>query len=138
MPRINFADINAISDFAPLPEGEYQCRLSDIEADVTRAGDPMWKVRLTVESGEYAGRLLFDNLVFSPKALPRVKLVCQSCGLDVSGEINLEPADLLEKHVRVTTYVEEYTDDHGATKARNRIPWDGYGTLAGNDDGCPF
>ncbi len=138
MPRINFATIDAIANFAPLPDGEYPSILSDIETDVTRAGDPMWKLRWTVEGGEFAGRLLFDNLVFSAKALPRVKLICESCGLDVSGEVDLEPAMLLEKRARITTYIEEYVDDNGATKARNRIPYDGYASAAGGDDDCPF
>ena len=139
MPKINFDTVDAISDFAPLPDGEYICSLSDIETDVTRAGDPMWKLRWTVEEGECAGRLLFDNLVFSAKALPRVKLICESCGLDVSGEIDLEPAMLLEKRSRITTYIEEYVDDSGATKARNRIPYDGYASAtASGDDNCPF
>lgn len=138
MPRINFADINNISEFAPLPDGDFICRLADIEADVTRSGDPMWKLRWEVEAGEYAGRLLFDNLVFSAKAMPRVKHVCAACGLDVSGEIDLEPPVLLGKRARVTTYVEEYVDDHGTAKARNRIPWDGYAAAAANGDDCPF
>lgn len=138
MPKINFADVNAVADFAPLPDGEYLCRLGDIETDVTRAGDPMWKLRWIVEGGEQAGRILFDNLVFSPKAMPRVKLICQSCGLDVSGEIDLEPAMLLEKCARITTYVEEYRDEQGVAKARNRVPFGGYATVAAGDDNCPF
>jgi len=138
MPRLNFATIDAIANFAPLPDGARICTLTDIETDVTRAGDPMWKLRWTVEGGEYAGRLLFDNLAFSAKALPRVKLICECCGLDVSGEIDLEPGMLLEKRARVTTYIEEYVDDSGATKARNRIPYDGYASAEGSDDDCPF
>jgi hypothetical protein len=138
MPKIDFNNVSAIADFAPLPDGEYVCRLGDIETDATRAGDPMWKLRWIVESSEHAGRILFDNLVFSAKAMPRVKLVCASCGLDVSGEIDLEPAILMDKHVRVTTYVEEYTDEHGTTKARNRIPFDGYAAVGGSDGNCPF
>ena len=138
MPRIDFAHVDGVSDFAPVPDGEYVCRLSDIETDTTRGGDPMWKLRWVVESGEHAGRLLFDNLVFSKKALPRVKLVCEACGLDVSGAVDLEPPLLLEKHARIATYVEEYRDEAGASKARNRIPYSGYSPVAGGDDACPF
>lgn len=137
MPRIDFRNIGEISDFAPLPDSEYVCRVSGIEVEMTRGGDPMWKLRWTVESGEFAGRLLFDNLVFSLKALPRVKLICASCGLDVSGEIDLEPAMLLEKRARVTTYIEGYADEHGAAKTRNRIPFNGYAPVNDHDD-LPF
>lgn len=138
MPRIDFSHVDGVGDFAPLPEGEYVCRLSDVEVDVTRSGDAMWKIRLMIEGGEHAGRLLFDNLVFSPRALPRVKLICASCGLDVSGVVDLEPPLLLDKRVRVTTYVEEFVDDHGTAKARNRIPFDGYAAIVANGGECPF
>jgi hypothetical protein len=139
MPRINFATIDSVSDFAPLPDGEYTCVLADIETDITRAGDPMWKLRWTVEGGEHAGRILFDNLVFSAKAMPRVKLVCGSCGLEVTGEVDLEPTMLLGKHARITTFIEEFRDDQGAAKVRNRIPFGGYSAVsAADDDNCPF
>jgi hypothetical protein len=138
MPKIDFNNVSGISDFAPVPDGDYICRVGDIETDVTRAGDELWKMRLIIEAGEHAGRILFDNISFGARALPRVKLVCASCGLDVSHEIDLEPSALLEKRVRVTTYVEEYVDDHGASKARNRIPFDGYAAIAANGDDCPF
>lgn len=138
MPRIDFSQVDGVTDFAPLPDGEYVCRLGDVEPDITRSGDAMWRLRWVVESGEFAGRLLFDNLVFSAKAMPRVKLVCESCGLDVSGALDLEPALLLQKRARIATYVEEYVDDHGTTKARNRIPWHGYSAATEGDADCPF
>ena len=139
MPRINFATIDSVSDFAPLPDGDYVCSLADIETDVTRAGDPMWKLRWAVESGEYAGRILFDNLAFSAKAMPRVKLICASCGLDVSGEVDLEPTMLLGKRASVSVFIEEFRDDQGAAKVRNRIPFGGYAPICtADDDNCPF
>jgi hypothetical protein len=138
MPKINFANVSAVSAFAPLPADDYVCRMGDIETDVTRSGDTMWKLRWTVESGEHAGRILFDNLVFSARAMPRVKLVCESCGLDVSGELDLEPTVLMDKRARVTTYIEEYCDEQGVTKARNRVPFDGYRPIAANGADCPF
>ncbi len=138
MPRIDFDNVESPSSFAPVPDGEYPVLVSDIEADFTRAGDEMWKLRLTIQGGDHQGRLLFDNLVFSPKAMPRVKLVCEACGLAVAGVVDLTPAMLLDKPARVTTFVEEYTDDHGATKARNRIPFDGYSRIDAVSDDCPF
>lgn len=138
MPRIDFNKVDPISSFAPVPEGEYICRLSDVETDVTRAGDTMWRLRWIVEGGEHDGRILFDTLNFSRKAMPRVRLVCESCGLNTSGAIELEPAMLLEKQVRVTTFVEQYTDEHGTTKARNRIPFGGYRAVGEIDDDLPF
>ena len=138
MPKIDFNNVTGVTSFVPLPDGDYVCKLTDIETDVTRAGDEMWKLRWTVDEGEHAGRLLFDNLVFSSKAMPRTKLVCEICGVDVTGEVNLEPAMILNKQARVTTYIEQYVDEHDALKARNRIPYEGYVALGSAGADCPF
>ena len=138
MPRVDFTDVGDVADFAPIPDGEYLVRIVDIETDATRAGDEMWKLRLMVEGGEHDGRLLFDNLVFSAKAMSRVKLICSSFGLDVSGVLDLDTPMLMDKRALVTTYQEEYEDDRGQAKVANRIPFDGYGCVPGDSDDTPF
>lgn len=138
MPRIDFSNVSDNNDFAPIPDGHYVGRLTDVEIDRTKAGDEMWRLRWTIEGGEYAGRLLFDNLVFSSKALSRVKLVCGCCGLDTTGTVELEPTMLLDKRIEITTYQEEYTDDAGRTKATNRIPFDGYSFVPSSSPSTPF
>ena len=138
MPRVDFPAIADTNDFAPLPDGEYVCALTDIEVDRTRAGDEMWKLRWTVQDGEFAGRLLFDNLVFSQRALSRVKLVCGVCGVDTSGAVDLQPDMLLEKRAVVSTFQEEYTDEQGRTKVANRVPFEGYASPRSDADDTPF
>lgn len=138
MPRIDFHDVADVSDFSPVPDGEYHCCIADVEQDVTRAGDEMWKLRWRVEGGEHAGRFLFDNLIFSPRALPRAKLICAACGLDVSGEVDLTPDMLANRQAMITTQIEEYEDGNGTTKVRNTIPWDGYRAVPQAGDKAPF
>ena len=142
MPRIDFPAIEDTNEFVPLPEGPYTCTLDRIEEGTTRHGDVLWKLRFHVDKGEYAGRYIFDNLVFSQKALPRVKLLCSRMGIDVSQERNLTRDELLDRHVVVAVYVEEFQTDDGQTKQCNRVPWDGFTTAyAGgveNDDDLPF
>ena len=122
MPRVDFSNVGDVADFSPIPDGEYLVRLVDIETDATRSGDEMWKLRLQVEGGEHDGRLLFDNLVFSAKAMSRVKLICASFGLDVSGTIDVEPELLLDKRAMVSTYQEEYEDDRGQQEKQRHVP----------------
>ena len=138
MPRVDFSNVGDIADFAPIPDGEYQVRVVDIETDMTKSGDEMWKLRLQVESGEHDGRLLFDNVVFSPKAMPRVKLICESFGLGVSGVVDLDTPMLLNKCALVTTYQEEYEDDRGQAKVNNRVPYDGYACVTTDATDVPF
>jgi hypothetical protein len=138
MPRVDFPSISDTADFSPLPDGDYVCQLTDVEIDHTKAGDEMWKLRWAVQDGEFAGRLLFDNLVFSQKALSRVKLVCGVLGIDTSGQLDLQPDMLLDKRALVSTYQEEYVDGQGRTKITNRIPFEGYAYVPATGASTPF
>ena len=49
MPTIDFHDVPDAHDFSPVPDGEYLCRVEDAEETLTRSGDPMWRVRFSIE-----------------------------------------------------------------------------------------
>ena len=136
MPRIDFSKIDDVQDFSPIPAGTYQVKVADVEETTTQNGDPMWKMVLQVTKGEHEGRRLFDNLVFTERALSRVKLVCSSLGADVIGAVDLTPDMLLGKECQATTIVEDYLDNEGTTKRRNCVPFAGYKPLgSGSTDG---
>jgi len=126
MPRIDFSAVEDAKDFTPLPEGEYLCRVDNVEESLTGAGAEMWKLRLAVVSGEHKGRYVFDNLVFSEKALKRAKFVLRCLGIDVSGEIDVTREMIVGKQANVRVDLEEYADDEGREKKRNRVPFAGY------------
>jgi len=144
MPKIDFSKVDDARDFSPVPAGKYLCRLSEIEEASTQHGDEMWKLRFEVVKGPYAGRFIFDNLVFSEAALKRVKLICSRLGLDVSKELDLTP-DLIKGRVAILTVdIQPYEDAEGRTKQRNTVPFAGYERAsesdappagAGEDDG---
>ncbi len=126
MPKIDFSTIDDVNDFSPIPPGKYPCEVDQVEESTTQFGDAMWLLRFVVQGGEYVGRYIFDNLVFSEAAKPRVKLFCSRIGLDVSGEIDLKPA-MIEGHAcAVSVEIEEYEDREGNTKKRNKVPFAGY------------
>ena len=131
MPRIDFNHVDDVQDFAPLPDGKYLCRVSDVEEARTQYGDEMWKLRLAVEAGPHRGRYIFDNMVFSDAAMKRVKLICSRLGLDVSGEIELTPALIRGKNCYVTVETEDYEDHEGTTKRRNVVTFAGYERAVG-------
>jgi len=126
MVTINFADIESVNDFEPLPDGEYNCRLAEIIETFTHGGDDMWKLQFVVEDGKYTGRYVFDNMVFSERAYPRIKLICHSLGLDVAGQMDLEPAAMINKRCVLTVMSDEYIDDLGKTRKTNTVPFNGY------------
>lgn len=126
MPKIDFSQIDDVQDFSPLPEGDYLCRLAEIEESTTQNDDELWKLKFEVIEGEYAGRYVFDNMVFSEAALKRAKLICSRLGLSVSGEIDLAPGMIEGRTCYLTVEIDEYEDSEGRIKKRNVVPFAGY------------
>ncbi len=126
MPKINFSKVDDVHDFSPIPPGKYLCRLAEIEESSTQHGDEMWKLRFEVAEGQYVGRYIYDNMVFSDQALKRVKLICSRLGLDTSREIDLTPKLLEGRTCILTVEVEDYEDHEGKTKKRNTVAFAGY------------
>lgn len=118
MPKIQFGNVQPAG---PLPDGEYTCRIERVERTQTRRGDEMWKLRLVVQDAQYAGRVVHDNIVFSPTAMPRVKLLCESLGITTSGVVDLVP-EMIEGGVcLVFVGVAEYMGS-----LQNKVRFDGY------------
>jgi hypothetical protein len=72
-------------DFSPLPNGDYDCKIIEASSKPTSTGKPMIKVKAEVQTGQYAKRLLWDNLVIStdsPKAMSFFFRKMKALGLD--------------------------------------------------------
>lgn len=120
-----------MSGFDPLPDGQYPVKVVEVEERSTSKGDPMWSLQLEVLSGQYAGRIIFDNITWSEAGMKRVKFVLRRLGLELSGEQEIKPEDLVGKAALVTTMIDTYfSEKHGKEKRRNQIPFDGYERLA--------
>ena len=61
--------------------GRYKVRVSDADLVKTRAGDDMVNLYLEVVGGEFAGKVVIDRLVQTPKALFRTVGFMQALGL---------------------------------------------------------
>lgn len=57
-------DTGASADFSPIPPGQYQLLIDAGEIKQTKAGDDMLVLTYVVENGEFAGRKIWDNLVY--------------------------------------------------------------------------
>jgi len=140
--KIPFNKIDNIADYEPLPDGTYSCRVADVKEGVSSKGSPLWRLRLVVLAGDHVGRAVFDQLVFSPAALRRVKLVCACLGLDVNQPMDLAPDMLVGRTCRVQVITEEYVDQEGESRRANKVPFDGYQPTAApgddSEDGMPF
>lgn len=126
--RVDFSVIQDIESFVSVPEGEHVCRIAEIREGATRDGSPRWSLRLEVADGDYAGRTAaWDALNWSERGLPRVKEILSRLGYDVSGTLDISPADLMDVWVRVRLMAEEREDPlSGRRISRLRVPFLGY------------
>lgn len=128
MPRFDARSVDEAGDFTPIPEGTYPCECQSIETKSTKSGDVMWNIKWRVISGEYEGKIFYDNLVFSEAALSRVKLVAKRVALlDVdSGPVDFETRHLQDKCAMITVEINEYTNDQGKQVRNNKPTFGGY------------
>lgn len=140
MPKVDWDSVPDNKDFSPLPDGQYCCVLNDIGAGVTRNNDEMWKLKFKVTEGKHSGRLIFDNMIFSEKAMPRVKLIASRLGFKAVGESELTPELIMGSKVMITVFTEDYIDNNDVKKKRNVVPYNGYDKCDGksDDDDLPF
>ena len=72
MASANWADLikdaaaNGGGSFEPLPDGDYDLKITEASHTVTQTGKVMFKTTNTVQTGPHANRKVWDNLVVSP------------------------------------------------------------------------
>ena len=118
MPKVNFDEI---PDSELVAEGDYKCTIEYVEEKTARTGAEMWSLRLRITEGMYKGETIWDNLVFSGKAINRVKILCKAAGVATKGSIDLQPKLLTGKSVIVNVFHEAY---QGQMQAK--VPFRGY------------
>jgi len=127
MPKIDFSKINDANNYEPIPEGKYLCELSEVEEKQTKTGDEMWNLKFAVVYPLlHEGRVIFDRMVFSEKAMSRVKLICSRLGIETKGIVDLDPKDILHQQCYLNLIIEDYTSEEGVQKKRNTVPYAGY------------
>lgn len=138
MPRINLTGTEGVKDFPVVPPGDYIATVTHVEQRKTKTGDEMWPARLRILDGPYAGQLLFDHLVFSPRAMKRVKHILEALRIDISGEIDITPEMIKGRACRVRVEGKEsYVASDGAEKTRSKIAFAGYQAL-GEDEAAKW
>lgn len=104
--------------------GRHRCMLERAQPTVARSsGNPMWNLRwrVTAEDDPDLRRLIFDRLVFTPRAIKRAKELYAECGVTWPGEAAAKPSDIEGSTLWVRVIHEEWQGE-----ARAAVPWDGY------------
>ena len=126
--RFDFSQVQDSESFVSITEGIYLCRIGEVREGLSRDGSVRWSLRLEVADGEYAGRTAgWDSLTWSERGIRRVKRTFEVLGLDVQGELEGAPADLVGLRVRARFEMEEREDPlTGSRQMRLRVPYAGY------------
>jgi hypothetical protein len=126
--HFDFRQVQDIDSFVSIPEGVYVCRVAEVREGLARDSSVRWSMRLEVAEGEYAGRTAgWDSLTWSERGIRRVKRVLEVLGLDVGGEVEVQPSDLIGLEARIVFQTEEREDPFsGRRTLRLRVPYAGY------------
>lgn len=134
MPEYDWDKVEEAQGYSPLPDGKYYCVVEKADLGTTANGDEMFKLEFKVLEGAFKGRKLFDNIIFSERALGRAKLMLKRMGLELNGKVNVKWSDVQgRKVIVVCDGTEDYTTKDGETRTKNLIPFDGYERVP--DDG---
>lgn len=126
--RFDFSQVEDVQSFISIPPDTYLCRVAEVREGRARDDSPRWGLRLEVVDGEYAGRTAaWDSITWSSRGVHRVKRVLAALGLDVRGEVDLAPIDLVGLRAHARLEAEEREDPlTGQRLLRLRVPYDGY------------
>ena len=129
------SNANADDASAPetVPEDAYSVEVANVIEKETRAGDAMWRLSLRIVGGPHAGKMIYDNIVFSERGIPKALAMLKAAGLDVTGGRDYQPSEVNGRKCRVTTYVKEMVDEDGFPRRVNQVPFTGYGPPIEND-----
>jgi hypothetical protein len=71
----------------PVPAGRYHVAVTDVELKESKSeanpGKPMYGIELTIQSGQYEGRKIFDNACLWAGASYTIVQITKAMGLDV-------------------------------------------------------
>jgi len=123
MPRV--IDFSAVPDIEPVPNGVYRCECIKGEDGVSKNDNDKIDLQWKVLNGQYAGRIVFDNLTFTDKSLGIVKTKLKGMGFDAnfSGEVHGEDLVGIVSDLHVTIQQGEGVDEATgeAYPPRNRV-----------------
>jgi hypothetical protein len=106
--------VKAAEDFAVLPAGTYEARITDAYPSAAKTGTGSFKLVFQVVEGQHAGRRLWHDLWVTEKAKPQLKRDCQKLGItDPARQFDdpATPAKLRRLRCKLTVVVQQ--DDAG-------------------------
>ena len=127
MPKIDWKNVSD-DQFVLIPEGDYEVTITDVTVSETQKGDEMWKLKLTIQDGEYKGKTILTQLVFNDGGYGNIKKL-YSAIFGTKLPKNCETSDILDEAVIVTVVHSEY---NGKTYAN--VAYAGYRSASEDEE----
>ena len=107
------------NSFETIVSDRYTVEVQKAEVDTASTGSKMVKLTLKITDGDFAGRLLWDNLVVTQNTLWKVLGILEAAGSSLVNSADAEPEDIaiaLDK-AKMSVYVEPNgTTEKGSQK----------------------
>ena len=120
--NLNYTGVVGSGTFEPLPAGQYLVEIARKEDKTSTNGDPQVRLRLKVMSGEYAGRLIFDQVTLIPGGKPGagfaknfLRCIEEPC----DGDFEFDSDRWVGKKLIVTVKIDE---QYNSNKVESREP----------------
>ena len=128
--------------FSVFPKGEYPFTILEINAfETSRAGNQMLPLKLEFRDADGNTSNVFENLVFTEKALFKINQFLAAVGVPKGTRINWHDGEFLKylkaKSGRALLGVEHYTDKGGKEREKNVVERFVYEGTSKRDDGPP-
>lgn len=112
--------------FAVFPKGEYPFTILEINSfEVSRAGNDMLPIKLEFADGSGSTSNVYENLVFTEKALFKINQFLAAIKIPIGTAINFRDpkfiAYLKKQSGRALLGVETYTDKNGKEREKNVV-----------------
>jgi hypothetical protein len=77
---VDFTDVDNGGGFTPISKGEHEAYVFEMEAATSQAGNEMLKVTFKIANGDDKGKTVWHYLVFTKKAMFKIKEFVVACG----------------------------------------------------------
>lgn len=78
--KVDFTDVDESKGFEPISKGKHEVYVFEMEESKSQAGNDMIKVVFKVADGKDKGKTIWHFLVFTKKAMFKVKEFVVACG----------------------------------------------------------
>lgn len=129
MPSIDWKNVTE-NEFVLLPEGDYTVVIESVEIKQTTKQDEMWRLKMNITEGQFAGQKIFTNLIFNEGGYGNIKKL-YSVIFGSKLPKNCETSDIIDEKITVSVVHTEY---NGKTYAN--VAYAGFKSV--DDDEDPF